>query len=84
MALNNNQMNCSKRKTSPKVISKLWQCLETDSVSKSSNEQQFKNSLTNELIEKIAIYENECQQIIDNAIEDKLIIGDNSYSYLRY
>jgi hypothetical protein len=84
MALNNNQINCSKRKTSPKIISKLWQCLETDSVSKSSNEQEFKNSLTNDLIKKIGIYENKCQLIIDNEIEDKLIIGANSYSYLRY
>ncbi len=72
------------RKTSPKDILKLWQLLEESDYQKS--DKQFIQLLMNKMFEKfnIKLSENKFNELIANAIQDKLIVEDIDTNGFRY
>jgi hypothetical protein len=82
--------NCDKtvvnnnRKSSPQIISKIWLLLEESDYQKS--DKQFIELLMNKMFEKfnIKLIENKFNELIANAIQDKLIVEDMDTNGFRY
>jgi hypothetical protein len=82
--------NCDKtvvnnnRKSSPQIISKIWLLLEESDYHKS--DKQFIQLLMNKMFEKfnIKLIENKFNELIANAIQDKLIVEDIDTNGFRY
>jgi hypothetical protein len=82
--------NCDKtvvnnnRKSSPQIISKIWLLLEESDYQKS--DKQFIELLMNKMFEKfnIKLSQNKFNELIANAIQDKLIVEDIDINGFRY
>jgi hypothetical protein len=82
--------NCDKtvvnnnRKSSPQIISKIWLSLQESDYQKS--DKQFIQLLMNKMFQKfnIKLSENKFNELIANAIQDKLIVEDIDTNGFRY
>jgi len=82
--------NCDKtvvnnnRKSSPQIISKIWLSLQESDYQKS--DKQFIQLLMNKMFQKfnIKLSENKFNELIANAIHDKLIVEDIDTNGFRY